>query len=170
MPQIEVVFDIDANGILHVSAQDKATGKQQSVTITASTNLNKGEVERMVREAEINKATDERRRKLIEARNEGDALAYSVERSLHDLGEKVGDSDRQAIEHLVSELRTAVKGEDANAIRQAMEQVQQASYRMSEQAYASQPGANGGSNGANGYSPNGASGQEDVVEGEFRTV
>ena len=165
MPQIEVTFDIDANGILHVSAQDKATGKQQSVTITASTNLNKAEVERMVREAEINKAADERRKKLIEARNEGDALAYSVERSLHDLGDKVGSNDRQAIEHLVSELRSAVKGEDANAIRQAMEQVQQASYRMSEQAY-QQPGGNG-----NGYhSPNGASGQEDVVEGEFRTV
>jgi molecular chaperone DnaK len=172
MPQIEVTFDIDANGILHVSAQDKATSKQQSVTITASTNLNKGEVERMVREAEINKAADERRKKLIEARNEGDALAYSVERSLHDLGDKVGDSDRQAIERLVAELRVAVKGEDANAIRQAMEQVQQASYRLSEQAYAGQPG----SNGANGYSangyhgPNGAGSPEDVVEGEFRTV
>jgi molecular chaperone DnaK len=172
MPQIEVAFDIDANGILHVSAQDKATGKQQSVTITASTNLHKAEVERMVREAEINKAADERRKKLIEARNEGDALAYSVERSLHDLAQadKVGDSDRQAIERLVAELRTAVKGEDANAIRQAMEQVQQASYRMSEQAYGGQPGANG-SNGANGHhSPNGANDQEDVVEGEFRTV
>jgi molecular chaperone DnaK len=166
MPQIEVVFDIDANGILHVSAQDKATGKQQSVAITASTNLNKGEVERMVREAEINKAADERRRKLIEARNEGDALAYSVERSLHDLGDKVGDGDRQAIERLLAELRTAVKGEDANGIRQAMEQVQQASYRMSEQAYG-QPG----SNGANGYhTSNGAGSPEDVVEGEFRTV
>ena len=169
MPQIEVVFDIDANGILHVSAQDKATGKQQSVTITASTNLNKSEVERMVREAEINKAADERRKKLIEARNEGDALAYNVERSLHDLGEKVAASDRQAIERLLAELRTAVKGEDANAIRQAMEQVQQASYRMSEQAYA-QPGANG-SNGANGYhSPNRAGSPDDVVEGEFRTM
>jgi molecular chaperone DnaK len=171
LPQIEVVFDIDANGILHVSAQDKATGKQQSVAITASTNLNKGEVERMVREAEINKAADERRKKLIEARNEGDALAYSVERSLHDLAQadKVGAGDRQAIERLVAELRTAVKGEDANAIRQAMEQVQQASYRMSEQAYG-QPGASG-ANGANGYhSANGAASPEDVVEGEFRTV
>jgi molecular chaperone DnaK len=172
MPQIEVVFDIDANGILHVSAQDKATGKQQSVTITASTNLNKGEVERMVREAEINKATDERRKKLIEARNEGDALAYSVERSLHDLAQagKVGDSDRQAIERLVAELRSAVKGEDTNAIRQAMEQVQQASYRLSEQAY--QPSGSNGSNGASGghHSADDAGGPEDVVEGEFRTV
>ncbi|MBE2233733.1 MAG: molecular chaperone DnaK [Anaerolinea sp.] len=170
LPQIEVVFDIDANGILHVSAQDKATGKQQSVTITASTNLNKGEVERMVREAEINKTADERRKKLIEARNEGDALAYSVERSLHDLAQadKVGASDRQAIERLVAELRSAVKGEDANAIRQAMEQVQQASYRMSEQAYGGQPGSNGSNGYQHGHDHTGS--PEDVVEGEFRTV
>ena len=170
LPQIEVVFDIDANGILHVSAQDKATGKQQSVTITASTNLNKGEVERMVREAEINKTADERRKKLIEARNEGDALAYSVERSLHDLAQadKVGASDRQAIERLVAELRSAVKGEDANAIRQAMEQVQQASYRMSEQAYGSQPGSNGSNGYQHGHDHTGS--PEDVVEGDFRTV
>ena len=173
MPQIEVTFDIDANGILHVSAQDKATGKQQSVTITASTNLNKGEVERMVREAEINKAADERRKTLIEARNEGDALAYSVERSLEDLGDKVSAGDRQGIEQLIATLRSAVKGEDANAIRSAMEQVQQASYRISEQAYG-QPDVNG-SNGAgytNGHSQPGgsAAGEEDVVEGEFRTV
>ena len=176
MPQIEVTFDIDANGILNVSAQDKATGKQQSVAITASTNLDKGEVERMVREAEINKAADERRKKLIEARNEGDALAYSVERSLEDLGDKVSASDRQGIELLITEVRSAVKGEDANAIRSAMEQLQQASYRLSEQAYG-QPGANGtnGTNGAgytNGHGQPGgsATGDEDVVEGEFRTV
>ena len=176
MPQIEVTFDIDANGILHVSAQDKATGKQQSVAITASTNLDKGEVERMVREAEINKGADERRKKLIEARNEGDALAYSVERSLEELGDKVSAGDRQGIELLITEVRSAVKGEDANAIRSAMEQLQQASYRLSEQAYG-QPGANGtnGTNGAgytNGHSqPDGsATGDEDVVEGEFRTV
>jgi molecular chaperone DnaK len=173
MPQIEVAFDIDANGILHVSAQDKATGKQQSVTITASTNLNKGEVERMVREAEINKTADERRKKLIEARNEGDALAYSVERSLHDLAQagNVADGDRQAIERLLGELRAAVKGEDANAIRSAMERVQQASYRMSEQAYREQsgPAANGYGNG-HGPSGTGHAGEDDVLEGEYRTV
>ena len=175
MPQIEVTFDIDANGILNVSAQDKATGKQQSVAITASTNLDKGEVERMVREAEINKAADERRKKLIEARNEGDALAYSVERSLEDLGDKVSASDRQGIELLITEVRSAVKGEDANAIRSAMEQLQQASYRLSEQAYGQPANGTNGTNGAgytNGHSQPGgsATGDEDVVEGEFRTV
>ena len=167
LPQIEVVFDIDANGILHVSAQDKASGKQQSVTITASTNLNKGEVERMVREAEINKATDERRKKLIEARNEGDTLAYSVERALGDLNGQVSASDRQAIEQLIGELHKATKGEDVTAIRNAMEQVQQASYRMSEQAYGA--GANG-ADGSNGNGTYGSAGEEDIVEGEFRAV
>ena len=167
LPQIEVVFDIDANGILHVSAQDKASGKQQSVTITASTNLNKGEVERMVREAEINKATDERRKKLIEARNEGDTLAYSVERALGDLNGQVSASDRQAIEQLIGELHKATKGEDVTAIRTAMEQVQQASYRMSEQAYGAGAKAADGSNGNGTY---GSAGEEDIVEGEFRAV
>ena len=167
LPQIEVVFDIDANGILHVSAQDKASGKQQSVTITASTNLNKGEVERMVREAEINKATDERRKKLIEARNEGDTLAYSVERALGDLNGQVSASDRQAIEQLIGELHKATKGEDVTAIRNAMEQVQQASYRMSEQAYGA--GANG-AEGSSGNGTYGSAGEEDIVEGEFRAV
>ena len=167
LPQIEVVFDIDANGILHVSAQDKASGKQQSVTITASTNLNKGEVERMVREAEINKATDERRKKLIEARNEGDTLAYSVERALGDLNGQVSAGDRQAIEQLIGELHQATKGEDVTAIRSAMEQVQQASYRMSEQAYGAS--ANG-ANEVNGNGTYSSAGEEDIVEGEFRTV
>ena len=164
MPQIEVTFDIDANGILHVSAQDKATGKQQSVTITASTNLNKDEVERMVREAEIHKAADDRRKKLIEARNEGDALAYAVERSMNDLQDKVDAADRQAIERLVGELRSAIKGEDANAIRDTVERLQQASHRMSEKAYSSQPSANGH------QGPTSATPEDDVVEGEFRTV
>jgi molecular chaperone DnaK len=164
LPQIEVVFDIDANGILHVSAQDKATGRQQSVTITASTNLAKGEVERMMREAEINKAADQRRKQLIEARNEGDTLAYSVERSLGDLNGQVSPSDKQAIQQLIGELRQAVKGEDVTAIRHAMERVQQASHRMSEQAYGAQP------NGSSNTETRGPDGQEDIVEGEFRAV
>jgi molecular chaperone DnaK len=172
MPQIEVTFDIDANGILHVSAQDKATGKSQSVTITASTNLNKEEVDRMVREAEINKAADERRKALIQARNEGDSLAYAMERSLRDLDGKVSESDHQALEQLIGNLRQAVQGEDVTAIRSAMEQVQQAGYRLSEQAYGgsgTQPGPGGpGANGSNGHGP--ASDQDDVVEGEFRSA
>ncbi len=181
LPQIEVTFDIDANGILHVSAQDKATGRQQSVTITASTNLDKTEVDRMVREAEINKAADDRRRKLIEARNEGDAMAYTMERTLQDLDGKVSASDRQAVEQLIAELRQAAKSEDVTAIRGAMERLQHAAYGLSQQAYGQpetgpMPGANGSNGyGANGYNGSGGSAggppaDEDVVEGEFRTV
>jgi molecular chaperone DnaK len=169
LPQVEVTFDIDANGILHVSAQDKATSRQQSVTITASTNLNKGEVERMVREAEINKASDERRKKLIEARNEGDALAHTVERTLHDLNGKVSPADRQGLEQLISDLRRAVQGEDVTAIRSAMERVQQASYRMSTQAYGA-PSAGGPTNGNGHHSGSRSPEADDVVEGEFRTM
>ncbi len=175
LPQIEVTFDIDANGILHVSAQDKATGKQQSVTITASTNLSKAEVERMVREAEINKAADERRKKLIEARNEGDALAHTVERTLRDLDGKISQADRQALEQLINDLRQTLKGEDVTAIRSAMERVQQASYRVSTQAYGS--ASTGGAGYGNGYHAgnghargSGTPDTDDVVEGEFRAV
>ncbi|MEA3337080.1 MAG: molecular chaperone DnaK [Chloroflexota bacterium] len=174
LPQIEVTFDIDANGILHVSAQDKATGREQSVTITASTNLDSAEVDRMVREAEINKAADDRRRDLIQARNEGDSLAYSVERTLQEAGDKVDSADRQALEQLVGNLRQSLDGEDVTAIRSAMEQLQQASYRLSEQLYATPEAANGaaanGTNGHNSHANNGQPESDDVVEGEFRSV
>ena len=96
MPQVEVTFDIDANGILNVTAQDKATGKEQKIKITASTNLNKDDIDRMVRQAEINKAADQRRKELIEARNQADQLAYVTEKSLKDLNGKVGEDDRRA--------------------------------------------------------------------------
>ena len=114
VPQIEVTFDIDANGIMNVGARDQASGKEQTIKITASTNLNKDDIDRMVRQAEINKAADQRRKELIEARNEADALAYSVEKSLRELadGGKVGGDDRRALELLVAEVRREAKGED----------------------------------------------------------
>ena len=95
MPQVEVTFDIDANGILNVSAQDKATGKEQTIKITASTNLNKEDIDRMVRQAEINKAADQRRKELVETRNQADSMAYQVEKSLRDLEGRVSPDDRQ---------------------------------------------------------------------------
>ena len=173
LPQVEVTFDIDANGILHVSAKDKATAREQSIRITASTNLKKDDVERMVREAERNAATDKRRKELVEARNNADALIYTVEKALRDLGDKVPSQDRRRIEEQVTALRKLKDGEDTAAIRQASEQLQQASYALSQQMY-SQP-AGGPSNGHGAHGPNGSSqgGQradEDVVEGEFRPV
>ncbi|MGQ9765769.1 MAG: molecular chaperone DnaK [Anaerolineae bacterium] len=171
MPQIEVTFDIDANGILHVSAQDKATGKAQQITITASTNLTKEDIERMVRQAEINRAADMRRKELIEARNQADQLAYTVEKSLRDLpeGSRISVEDRRALEQLIAEVRKTAQGEDISAIRDAMNRLQQASYRISEAAYRS-AAAGGNGSGATYYGPTPESGGEDVVEGEFRQV
>ncbi len=174
MPQIEVTFDIDANGILNVSARDQATGKEQKIAITASTNLSKEDVERMVRQAEINKAADQRRKELIEARNQAEALAYTTERSLTDLpeGARIGSEDRRALEQLIAEVRKAAQGEDVAAIRDAVGRLQQAAYRMSESAYGGAAGGhqNGNSHG-NGYDQGApARDGEDVVEGEFRQV
>jgi molecular chaperone DnaK len=168
VPQIEVSFDIDANGILNASAKDQATGKQQQIAITASTNLNQADVERMVREAEQHAAEDRRRRELVETRNQADSLAYQMEKTLRDLGDKVSGNDRQAIETRIREVRDAIKTDDADRVRRAMEALQQESYRLSQQMYGSQtpPGSNGGNghdSGATGYTPEG----EDVIEGEF---
>jgi molecular chaperone DnaK len=166
VPQVEVTFDIDANGIIHVTAKDRATGKEQKVTITASTNLSKDDVERMVQEAKRNEAADRKFRDLAEARNSGDSLAYQAEKSLLDLGDKVPAGDRQKIEATISDLRQALQGEDMNRIKQLTEQLQQASYALSQQMYAQQaPQPEGGP--AAGASNGGPAG-EDVVEGEFR--
>jgi molecular chaperone DnaK len=165
LPQIEVTFDIDANGIINVTAKDRATGREQKVTITASTNLSKDDVERMVQEAKRNEASDRKFRELAEARNNGDSLAYQAEKALADLGDKVPASDRQRIEQSITDLRAALKGDDLGRIKSLTEQLQQASYALSQQMYAQQPpqpGAAGPS--AGGTGPVG----EDVVEGEFR--
>ncbi len=167
MPQVEVTFDIDANGILNVSAQDKATGREQKITVTASTNLNKEDIDRMVRQAEINKAADQRRKELIEARNQADQLAYVSERSLKDLDGKVNPDDRRAMEQLIAEVRRAGQGEDVTEIRDAMTRLEQAVSRMGEAAYsAGAAGGNGHEAPQQQRQPEG----DDVVEGEFRQV
>jgi molecular chaperone DnaK len=168
VPQVEVTFDIDANGILNVSARDTATGKEQKITVTASTNLNKEDIDRMVRQAEINKAADQRRKELIEARNQADQMAYVTERSLKDLDGKVGAEDRRGLEQLIAEVRRAAQGEDVTAIREAMQRLEQAASRMSQGTYAAQNGGYNG-NGANGAGQGQPDG-DDVVEGEFRQV
>ena len=121
MPQIEVTFDIDANGILNVSAKDVATGKQQQVTITASSGLAKDEVDRMVKEAEAHAAEDARRREEIELRNQTDSLVYSTERMLAEHGAKLSTAERDAAEQAMNEAREALKGNDLERIRRAQE-------------------------------------------------
>jgi molecular chaperone DnaK len=164
VPQIEVTFDIDANGILNVTARDRATGKEQKVTITASTNLSKNEVEKMVDEAKKHEAEDRKRRELADARNQGDTLAYQAEKSLRELGDKVPAGDREKIEASIKSLREALQGDDVQKIRRFTEEVQQASYALGQQMYAQsqQPGPEP-------ERPSGGTGGSgDVVEGEFR--
>jgi molecular chaperone DnaK len=173
MPQIEVTFDLDANGILNVSALDKATNKQQSITITGSGQLSDEDVKRMVQEADAHKAEDERFKELAEARNHGDQVAYQLERTLNDLGDKVSEPDREAIRAKIEALREATKGEDAAAIRAAIDAANQEFSRVSQQMYeaasantAQSQTAEGTTGGPTG-GPTGAPHGDDVIEGEF---
>jgi molecular chaperone DnaK len=165
LPQIEVSFDIDANGILNVAARDKATGKEQSIRITASTNLSKPDVERLVREADRHAAEDRRVRELVEARNQADSMVYTIEKTLRDLGDRVPAADRGRIETQIGAVKEAMKGEDADRIRRETETLQQASYALSQQLYATQQPGGGNGHGSHDQP---AGGDEDVVEGEYR--
>jgi molecular chaperone DnaK len=174
IPQIEVIFDIDANGILNVTAKDKATGREQKVTITASTNLSKDEIDRKVREAQQNEAADRKRRELIEARNTADSLAYQTEKTVRDLGDKLPAHERSTIERKIADLREAAKGDDTARIKKISEELQQAFYAISQQLY-QQPGSSQagdpaqGFTGGNGSAP-GKPTQDGVVDGEFCEV
>jgi molecular chaperone DnaK len=169
IPQVEVTFDIDANGILNVSAKDKATGKEQKVTITASTNLSKNEVENMVQEARQHEAEDRKRRELVEARNTADSIAYQTEKTLRDLGEKVPADERQNIEAKIKTLREVIKGDNLDQIKRQTEELQNAFHALSQQLYAQQQAPGGGpTGGGNGHGPEGPEDEGEVVEGEFR--
>jgi molecular chaperone DnaK len=163
IPQIEVTFDIDANGILNVSAKDKATGREQRISITASTNLSKQDIERMIEEAQRNAAADARRKELAEARNAGDQAIYQAEKALRELGEKVSSSDRAEAEAKINDLRDALKSDDLNRIRRATEALQTVTARIGQSAYTTQAGQ-AGSASTDGKSDAG------VVEGEYRSV
>jgi len=172
VPQIEVTFDIDANGILNVTARDKASGKEQKVTITASTNLSKEEVERMVKEAQAHEAEDKRRRELIEARNAADAMAYQTEKTLRELGDKLPADERERIEAKVKELQEAAQSDDLDRIKRLTEEVQQMWHTLSQQLYQAQQQAAAGGAAPGADSGSAASdnndGEGEVVDGEFR--
>ncbi len=174
VPQIEVTFDIDANGILNVSAKDLATGKEQKITIQASTNLTEADIQRMIREAEQHAEEDRRRRELAEARNQADTVIYSVEKALKELGDKVSAADRTRIEDLIKDLRAAMETDDIQRIRNLTEQLQQASHALSQQLYQQQQTTAGGTTTGptgtpgDGSQPSGS--DEDVIEGEYREV
>jgi molecular chaperone DnaK len=182
VPQIEVTFDIDANGILNVSARDKATNQQQQITITATTNLTESEVEELVKEAKRHEAEDRRRKELVEARNAADQITYQMEKMLRDIGDQISGSDRERIEQIIDDLKQAKQGDDASRIRSLIEQLQQASQAIGQQMYAQQAAAQQagaqqagvqqagpGAGPQAGPSPEGGD-EEDVVEGDFREV
>jgi len=166
MPQIEVTFDIDANGIVNVSAKDVATGKEQRIAITNSSGLNKDEVDRMVKDAQAHAAEDKGRRELIDARNQADSLAYAAENTLNENRTKVEAGTASALESAIASLREAVKGDDLGAIKAASEQVQRTSHAVAEQLYKAQSQPQGPQAGGE----SGAGKHSDVVDGEVVEV
>jgi len=170
VPQIEVTFDIDANGIVNVSAKDKATGKEQSIRIQASGGLTEDEIEQMVKDAESHAEEDKKRRELIDAKNQAEALIHSTEKSLSDLGDNVSAEDKTAVENAVSELRTALEGEDKEAIDAKAQTLAQVSMKLGEAMY-QQSSEQGEAGGAEGGTEQGSSSEgEGVVDADFEEV
>jgi molecular chaperone DnaK len=173
VPQIEVTFDIDANGIVHVSAKDLATGKEQSIRITASSGLSEEEIQRMIKEAEAHAEEDRRRRELAEARNNADNLIYHTEKNLKEFSDKIDAAERQKIESAIQRLREVMDGQDLDAIKRAMEELQTASHKLAEAMYAKasqqQQQASAGEGGQQSSSGPSKEG-EDVVDADYEEV
>ncbi len=174
LPQIEVSFDIDANGILNVSAKDKATGKEQKIVIKASSGLSEDEIKRMVRDAEAHAAEDKKFRELVEARNKADGLVHSVEKTLKELGDKVDGAERARVESAISDVRSALKGDDKSVIEKKTEALAQAASSIAQKAYADTGAGAAGAAGEAGAGPSAGAGAgksaEDVVDAEFEEV
>jgi len=172
MPQVEVTFDIDANGILNVGAKDKATGKEQKIVIKASSGLTEDEIKRMVRDAEAHAEEDKRFRELAEARNRADALLHATDKALKDLGDKVSAADRAKTESAISDLKSVLKGDDKDVIETKARALAEASAAIAQQAYASQQSgpAEGGPGGPEAGQGGGQAGRDDVLDAEFEEV
>jgi molecular chaperone DnaK len=167
VPQVEVTFDIDANGILHVSAKDKATGKENRIVIKASSGLSDEEVDKMVRDAEAHAEEDKRFHALVGARNQADSLVHSAEKSLRDLGGDADAEDKSALEKAIAEVREVVRGDDVEAIEAATQRLAEASGKLAEKAYSR---SSGGAGEAGEASPESAASADDVVDAEFEEV
>jgi len=170
VPQIEVAFDIDANGIVNVSAKDKATGKEQQIRIQASGGLSEGDIEKMVKDAEAHAEEDKKRKAAVEAKNHAEALVHSTEKALAEHGTKVGEAERSAIENAMADLKEALKGEDADAIQQKSNTLAQASMKLGEAMYKAQQEAQTAQPGAPGADAAAGEKKEDVVDAEFTEV
>jgi molecular chaperone DnaK len=178
MPQIEVTFDIDANGIVHVSAKDLGTGKEQSIRITASSGLTEKEIEKLVRDAESHAEDDKRKKDLIEARNQADAMAYSVEKNIKEFGDKIDPGEKSRIEDAIAKVKKTIEGDDIDVIKKAQDELTTASHKLAEAMYAKtstqqQAGADnaGAGDQARGGAQTGAgSRDDDVVDADFEEV
>jgi molecular chaperone DnaK len=166
MPQVEVTFDIDANGIVNVTAKDKATNKEQQIRIQASGGLSESDIEKMVKDAELHAAEDKKRRELVDAKNQGEAMIHSTERSLSEFGDKVSAADKSAVEAAVTALKSALEGEDVETIKERTNELTQASMKLGEAMYkAQQEGAPGAEAGASSAGP-----KDDVIDADFKEV
>jgi len=172
IPQIEVTFDIDANGIVNVSAKDKATSKEQSIQITASSGLSQDEIDNLIKDAEMHADDDRKKKELVEARNSADAMIYSTEKSINELGDKVDSATKTKVEEAAAALKKAMEGEDAAEIKRLSEELTNASHKLAEAMYQQasageqQAGADAGSADPAG----GAAPEEDVVDADFEEV
>jgi molecular chaperone DnaK len=172
VPQIEVTFDIDANGIVNVQAKDKGTGKEQQIRIQASGGLSEADIEKMIKDAESHAEEDKKRKAQVEAKNHAEALVHSTEKALAEHGSKIGDADRTAIENAMADLKEALKGDDADAINAKTNALAQASMKLGEAMYkqAQESQAGGGGDGGASGAGSGSAGKEDVVDAEFTEV
>jgi molecular chaperone DnaK len=178
IPQVDVTFDIDANGIVQVSAKDMGTGKEQSIRITASSGLSEEEIKNLIKDAELHAEEDKKKREMIEARNQADTLIYTTEKTVADLGDKVDAATKSDIESHIAALKTAMEGTDAEAIKQKSEELMKASHKLAEQMYAKSgaagpggdPGAGAGAGAGAGHEEKAKKPEEEVVEAEFEEV
>jgi molecular chaperone DnaK len=173
VPQIEVTFDIDANGIVNVSAKDLGTGKEQHITITSSTNMSKDDIDKAVREAEQFAAEDAKRKEEVDVRNQGDQMVYQTEKTLEEMGDKISASDKANVESALGKLKETLKGSDTQAIKSATEELTKAFYAVSEKMYgqagqAGQPGPDMGGQAQGGA--HGGNAGPDVVDADYEVV
>jgi molecular chaperone DnaK len=170
VPQVEVTFDIDANGIVSVGAKDKATGKEQTIRIQASGGLSEADIQKMVKEAEAHAAEDKKARELAEAKNHGDALIHSTEKAVSEHGSKIADTERTAIENALAALKAAIKSDELDDIKTKTNALAQASMKLGEAMYKSQQGGGDGGDGTGAAGGEAPPKDENVVDAEFSEV
>jgi len=172
VPQIEVTFDIDANGIVHVNAKDMGTGKEQSIKITASSGLSDAEIEKLVKDAEMHAEEDKKRKELIEARNHADSLVYSVEKNIREFGDKVDAAEKTKIEEAIARVKKAIEGDDLDEIKKSQDELTNVSHKLAEAMYAKTAGGPGGPDAAGtaGADTTGGGKDDDVVDADFEEV